>query len=208
MDIMTAVQSCMLFDLSNKINPSLQPRLHLRDDDQQVAVCVGEDLVQLDLHRLVRVDAGGTARPRQQRLRLNAQLVPTPFSPANSITPFTDLFLFIFIFVIVAEKWSEQRSRTLTGSWICTGSCIICRKSWPLICYHWTGRGCVEGGWDVSGCLGRNQTVLTTVWSFPPVAFSGFLCKIYMEENVGEGETQSIFLCFKMLYWRALEGGG
>lgn len=47
---------------------SLQPRRQLRGHDQQMAVGVGEDLLQLDLHRPLCVDAGGPAGPGQQRL--------------------------------------------------------------------------------------------------------------------------------------------
>lgn len=49
---------------------SLQPWLQLRGHDQQVAIGVGEDLLQLDLYRPVRVDTGGSAGPGQQRLWL------------------------------------------------------------------------------------------------------------------------------------------
>lgn len=49
----------------------LQSGFFLRDNDQQVAVGVGEDLVQLDWHRAVRVDSGGAAGSDQPRLRLS-----------------------------------------------------------------------------------------------------------------------------------------
>lgn len=45
-----------------------QSGFYLRDNDQQVAVCVGEDLFQLDWHRAVRVDSGGSTGSYQPRL--------------------------------------------------------------------------------------------------------------------------------------------
>lgn len=45
-----------------------QSGFFLRDNDQQVAVGVGEDLFQLDWHCAVRVDSGGSAGSHQPRL--------------------------------------------------------------------------------------------------------------------------------------------
>lgn len=49
---------------------SLQPWLKLRGHDQQVAISLGKDLFQLDLHCPVCVDTGGSSSPGQQRLWL------------------------------------------------------------------------------------------------------------------------------------------
>lgn len=45
---------------------SLQPRLQQREHEQQVALSVGEDLLQLGLHCPICVDPGGSAGAGQQ----------------------------------------------------------------------------------------------------------------------------------------------
>lgn len=53
---------------------SWQPWLQQWEDDQQVAIGVGEDLLQLGLHCPVRVDPCGSAGPGQQRFWLKHRL--------------------------------------------------------------------------------------------------------------------------------------
>jgi len=48
-----------------------QPGFFLWDHDQQVAVCLGEDIFQLDWHRAVRVDSGCSAGSYKPRLWLS-----------------------------------------------------------------------------------------------------------------------------------------
>lgn len=73
---------------------SWQPWLQQWEDDQQVAVGVGEDLLQLGLHCPVRVDPCGSAGPGQQRFWLKHRLLGLCYACFNSVALFPSSWRF------------------------------------------------------------------------------------------------------------------